>query len=108
MNTQVLSQNLISLPQIGLRKCWIFGFILIAFLLIFYIFQISAITKASFLIAGYEQEIIKLSQGNENLKIGFSQENSLANLENILNKLNYEKIKEIYYLRVLEGQVMAK
>lgn len=114
MTTQVLAKNVsekldfINLPKINLSKIWIFGFILITSLLIFYIFQISEITKASFSASGYEQEIIKISQQNKNLEISLSQENSLVNLEALLEKLNYEKVNKINYIRFIDNQVAAK
>lgn len=114
MSAQVLIQSvsnkldLISLPKIGLRKIWLFGFILITSLLIFYIFQISEITKASFSVSQQEREMIKLSQQNKDLEAGLSQENSLANLETVLKKLNYEKVNKVYYIKVIDTGVAAR
>lgn len=114
MNASALSQSisgklsLIGLPKINLRKIWFFGFILMTLLLIFYIFQMSKITQVSFLISQYEREIVQLSQQNKNLEIVLSQAKSLANLETILSRLDYEEVGGIYYLRVLEGTVLAK
>lgn len=109
MSTQVLIQSIseISLPKINLRKIWIFGFILITLLLVFYIFQISEITTATFAISKQEQEITRLLQQNKDLQIGFSKENSLANLETILNGLNYEKVNKVYYIRVMDSQMVV-
>lgn len=108
MTTQVLTQTIIISPKVNLRKLWVFGFIFITSLLIFYIFQISAITKDSFFIAKYEQGIASLSQQNKILEKSILQENSLANLEAILKNYNYEKINKVYYLRVMDGQMVVK
>lgn len=90
------------------KAFWILGFLLIAPLLIFYIFQVNAVTKTSFLILSYEKKVTLLSQENKNLEINFSQVNSLANLETLLKNSNYEKIDKVHYIRVLEGTVVAK
>ncbi len=89
MSTQVLVQSIsaISLPRISFRKICIFGFILAAFLLIFYIFQISEVTRASFFAVKYEGEITSLLQQNRNLETNLSKGNSLANLETVLKQL---------------------
>lgn len=110
MSTQVLAQAIsgINLPKINLRKLLISGFILITSLIIFYIFQISEITKFSFSLAKYELEISALAGDNKNLEIGISQKNSLSGLEEVLSRLNYEKVSKIYYIRILDGQVAVR
>lgn len=114
MTAQVLTQtisekiNLIAFPKINLGKIWIAGFILITMLIVFYIFQISEITKASFSASNHEQEIFKLSQQNKNLEFSLSRENSLVNLEVVLKKLNYERVDRVYYIKVIDKGVAAK
>lgn len=99
---------LMNFSKINLRSVWLSGFILMTLLLIFYIFQMSKITQVSFFISQYEREIVQLSQQNKNLEIVLSQAKSLSNLETILSRLDYEEVGGIYYLRVLEGTVLAK
>jgi len=108
--THSISQRLVSfsLPQINWRTVWISGFILITFLLVFYIFQVNEMTKAGFFVSNYQRKIAELSQENKNLEINFSQVNSLANLEILLNNFNYEKIEKVHYLKVLGTTVVAK
>lgn len=110
MSTQVLIQSIseINLPKINLRKALISGFILITILLIFYIFQISEITRSSFSISLYQREMTGLAKQNKDLEISISQKNSLSNLEALLSNLNYERVNKIYYIRVSDGQVAAK
>lgn len=114
MSAQILVQvisgklDFINLPKISLRKIWVPGFILITLLLMFYIFQISEITQATFFISKYEQEITGLSRQNKDLEANLSQEKSLSNLEIAIRKLNYEKVNKVYYIQILDGQVAAK
>lgn len=110
MSTQVLIQSIseICLPKINLRKILIFGFILIISLVIFYIFQISEVTKASFFVSRYEQEIPALSQQNKDLEIRIFQGKSLANTEAILKKFNYERVSKVYYVQVIDSGIAIK
>ena len=87
---------------------WISAVILIAIFLVGYIFQVAKITEAGFFISNYEKKIIELVRESKILESNFSQFNSLANLETILNNLSYEKVEKIHYLRVPGSQVVAK
>lgn len=108
--SQVISQKLVafSFPQFDLRRAWIVLAAVVISLLVFYIYQIKEATKFGFYVFQYEKEIAMLSQENKNLEVNFSQNNSLANLENLLKRANYEKVSQMRYIHILEGQVAAK
>lgn len=110
MITPSLAQSIsgISLPKINLLKICIFWFILIASLVVFYIFQISEITKASFSIFAHGREIPALSQENKNLEARVFQEQSLANAEAISKNFNYEKVSNVYYIKVMDNEMAVK
>ena len=114
MSTQILTQvisgrlDLISLPKINLQKIWISGFILTSLLLVFYVFQISEITQASFLISEQGQKISALYRLNKGLESNLSQKNSSANLETVLKKFNYEKVSKVYYIQILDNGMAVK
>ena len=91
------------------RFSWmILGTCLIALLLVFYICQVTQITKAGFFISNYERQIAEFSQESQSLKTNFPHLNSLANLETILNNLDYEKVEKVHYLRLPGTTVVAK
>lgn len=94
--------------RINLRVFWILSFVLITSLLVFYIFQINQIAKGTYLVKIYEEKINELLEENKTLEINSSQVNSLENLESLVKNLNFEKINKIYYIRILESQVVAK
>ena len=94
--------------KFSLKAFWILSFIFIVFLLSLYIFQVSEVTKAGFFVSSYEKELNELAQKNKNSEINFSQVNSLANLETLLMSLNYEKVGQVYYIRVPGSTVVAK
>ncbi len=84
---------------------WLLSFILITALLFSYIFQINALIKETHLLQNYEKNIYNLSRENQNLEINFSKLNSLVSLEKEVQNLNLEKVNQVKYIRVLEGQV---
>lgn len=107
MSSQVLIQSIgeISLPRIGFRRIGILGLVLSALLLIFYIFQVSELTQASFFSVQYEKEIASLLQTNKSLEASLSRGNSLDNLEALLSTLDFQKVEKIHYIRIIDSQV---
>lgn len=81
---------------------------LIACLLIFYIFQVASMAKERFLINFYESKISQVEEINKNLEVNFFQFNSLKNIDSLADKLSFEKIEKVHYIRVLEDAVAAK
>jgi len=90
------------------KYSWVIGVVLTALLLACYVFQIVEVTRASFFISNYEKQITKFSQESKILESSFSQLNSLAHLESVLNGLNYVKVEKVHYIRLLGSQVAAK
>ncbi len=72
-------------------------------LVVFYVFQINQMTGAVYLIGAYEKKINSLSTENKGLEINFSQTNSLANINAMIQNLNYEQIKTTRYIRIFGG-----
>lgn len=89
-------------------SAWILSFICIAALLGFYVFQINQMAETGYLIENCEERINKLSLENKNLAINFARVNSLENIEQMVNSLNFEKQGQISYIRIIESAVAAK
>ena len=105
LNPPILIKRYFALKwRFSLRIFMILGFVLIVLLLIFYVFQVNEVTRASFLISNYQKKIEELSQKNKNLEINFSQ----LDLGPLLKNLGYEKIEKIYYIQILETQMVTK
>jgi hypothetical protein len=83
-------------------------FISILVLLVFYVFQVNALTEETYLVQGYEGKLSQLSEEKEALEINFSKVNSLVNIENYLLGQNFEKVSQVKYIYILEGSVVAK
>ncbi len=94
--------------KFNLKTVCLLGFSLIISLIGFYIFQVSAITQASFTIAHLEKQIVGLDKEFKGLQLNFSNTNSLSGLEEALIAKGYEKVGKIHYIQVLEGAVVAK
>lgn len=95
----------IKVTRLNLRFLWVLGFSLIFFLALFYIFQINQMARNSHLVKIYEKRIETLSSENRFLEIKFAQVNSLANIEEMAKKLNFEKVKKVKYIQILESSL---
>lgn len=92
----------------NLKKIGILGFIVFMSLLVFCIFQVNEVTKASFYIFSYQKQIAELGRESKSLETNFSQVNSLVNLEILLDKYNYEEVGKVHYIKVPGVTVVAK
>jgi len=90
------------------KIAWFLGFSLITSLVVFYVFQVSYVTQASFTIADYEKQIADLDKEFKNLQLNFSNVSSLSSLEETLVARGYEKVGKIHYIQVLESAVVTK
>lgn len=84
------------------------SFILIISLVGLYIFQLSAITEAKYVIKNYSQKIEALSEENRALEIKFSQLDSLENLRSLVKNLGFKEVKQVHYLEIPAGAVVAR
>jgi uncharacterized protein HemX len=107
MSTQALVQSIsiLSLPKIKPVKLSVIGLLLMAGLIVFYVFQVGELTRAGFLVSRQESQLETLLQENKELVAGLSRENSLANTEEALKELNYQQVTKIHYLKAGQGQV---
>lgn len=85
----------------------VLNFISILVLLVFYIFQVNALTKETYLIQSCQKKLSQLSAENETLEVNFSRANSLANIEDYLQNQNFEKVSQVKYIYILESSVAA-
>ena len=87
---------------------WILSFTLLAVLLVFYILQINALVEGTYRLQSYRQQINETYQENENLRIKSVKNNSLSNIEVLIQNLGFEKIQDVHYIQVLGSQVVKK
>jgi cell division protein FtsL len=77
-------------------------------LLVFYVFQVNALTAETNFIQSCQKKLSQLSGEKENLEVNFSKASSLANIENYLQTQNFEKVSQVKYIYILESSVAAK
>lgn len=104
----ILKHNLSVKWKIILKIFWIFSILSIIAFLVFYIFQVNTKVTERYLIQKYERQISEISKENKNLEIQAVQASSLYNITELLEPLNFQKTDKIYYIRVLDTQVVAK
>ena len=99
--------------KIGLRVFWILAVLSAIALLAFYIFQTNAEVSERYLIQGYNKTLSEFSKENQDLGINSIQMNSLGNISALLEKPleecpDFEKVDKIYYIQVLDSQIVTK
>lgn len=78
------------------------------FVLVYYIFQVGALSQNIYLLEGYERKLATLLENNNSLDINFSKMNSLSNVENYLAKSDFIKPGQVKYIQILEGSMVTK
>ena len=91
--------------SLALKIFWTFVSVSIIFLLVFYVFQINALTGENYLLTKQEKKLVEIKKQSEILKIDFARANSLANIENYFQNRGFEKTNEVKYIRILETSV---
>lgn len=88
-----------------IKKMSFNSFLLVIFLLIIYIFQQNSLITTISLMQEYQKKIQLLTEENRNLEIVFAQNNSLFDLNSKVEELEFEKIKSIKYVKVVNDQI---
>ena len=84
---------------------WVAGFILSAAFLAMYILQLNALTALAYHIADHEDQLQQFKEDHVNLQAQVRQSTTLSDLENLASQLQFEKITNISYVRVLDTTV---
>ena len=113
MTTAVLSLNKaqkniqtkidsMDIPVINWKAACLMGFIASMILLVFYVWQINNLTKGSYLINNYENQISKLSDENQNLEVSFAESSFMGQALTKIEALNFQKADSIKYVPNLD------
>ena len=94
--------------KINLKIFWVLSFCLILSFSIFYVFQVNEMVKTNYLIKIYKEKIENLSQTNKTLEINFAHITSLENIGKQAGELNFEKIRKVKYIQILESSLVTK
>ena len=81
------------------------GFAACLALLIFYVWQINDLTRGSYLVNNYENQIVNLSNENKNLEVSFAESSFLGGALTKVQALNFQKNTSVKYIRILDNSV---
>ncbi len=84
------------------------GIALALFLIFFYVFQVTEMTKKSHLVQSYNGEARKILEENRRNEYDFLKDNSINRAEELVQDLNYVRIGEVHYINIPDRQVAAK
>jgi len=90
------------------RFCWISCLVLNLLLSCAFAFQFNSLVTAGFETKRYRQKIQELSLKNEELSLGLIQNNKLDRIEEVAQKLNFEKSQDTEYIRNLSAEVVSR
>jgi len=94
-----------ALPQLNWRFICFAGFIACSFLLLFYIYQVLDLTKGSYTINNYENQIAQISQENKDLEVNFAESDFLGEVLTKIQELNFQKTTSVSYIQILDSSV---
>lgn len=93
----------VALPIINWKKVCVIGFLTSLFLLLFYVWQISDLTRGFYVINSYEKQISRLSDENKNLQVSFAESSFLGQALLKIKSLNFEKTTSVKYIQILNS-----
>ena len=113
-NTTALSLPFVLINRLSLKwktiwiMFWVFSISLLISLIVFYVFQANNEVLERYSISDYLNRLDKISEENKQLEIKALSANSLENISDLLQTLNFVKVDKIEYIRVLDNQVVSK
>jgi hypothetical protein len=91
----------IDFPSVNWKSVCIVGFFVSIFLLVFYVLQINSLTRGSYVINSYENQISKLTDENKNLEISFAENSFMGEALVKIQGLNFQKADSVKYINIL-------
>lgn len=93
----------INLPDVNWKIICLLGFVACSILLFFYIYQVNSLTRGSYLINNYQNNLDKLSQENKNLEVSFAESSFLGEVLVKAQALDFQKTASVKYIQVLDN-----
>ena len=92
----------IDIPVINWKTVCIIGFFASLALLVFYVGQINNLTRGSYTINSYENQISNLSEQNQNLEISFAESSFMGQALTKIQALNFQKptLASVKYIQI--------
>ena len=96
-----------SFPEVNWKAVCFVGFFISLALLVFYVWQVNDLTRGSYTINSYENQISKLSDENKNLEISFAENSFLGQALEKIQALNFQKTTSVKYIKILDSSAEA-
>jgi len=93
----------VELPLVDWKSVCFIGFFVSLALLVFYVWQISVLTRGAYLINSYENQISQISNENKNLQVSFAESSFLGQALEKVQALNFQKTSSVKYIRILDN-----
>lgn len=90
----------VELPEVNWKIVCVVGFFMCLTLLVFYVWQVNALTGGSYSINNYQKQISKLSEENKNLQISFAENSFLGQALEKIHALNFQKTTSVKYIQI--------
>lgn len=74
----------------------------------YFIYQVNYEISDHYVFQKYSSDFNKLLEENQRLEMGLIEANSSNNAPDLMEKLNFEKIDKVSYIKVLSGKVVKK
>jgi len=98
----------LAIPRLTLGWFCLLGGIVLLFLLSLYIYQVNAETSEKYSVQNSEERMASISEENNSLKISSAQTASLDNIAQAIGGLEFEKTDKVYYIQIMDTQVVTK
>ena len=95
--------NSVELPSVDWKSVCFIGFFVSLALLVFYVWQISVLTRGAYLINSYENQISQISDENKNLQVSFAESSFLGQALEKVQALNFQKTTSVKYIQILDS-----
>lgn len=115
MTTQTIVQSIslqkvlsIRLPRVNWKFFMLFGFCVVLFFSVLYVFQINQMIRGGYVIKSYQKQVDDLIGKNKNLEVNLAQISYLENIQNKAKELNFGQVKTIKYIQILDSSLAKK
>jgi predicted PurR-regulated permease PerM len=95
----------VDMPMVNWKMICFIGFFISLVLLVFYVWQINDLTRGSYTINSYENQISHLSEGNKNLEVSFAESSFLGQALEKIQSLNFQKTTSVQYIQIPDESV---
>ncbi len=84
------------------------GTLAVLFMLGFYLFQVTEMTKETYLVREYDTEMKRIMEESRKKEYGFLRANSLSRAENLIEDMGFERVNNVHYIQIPDGQVAVR